>query len=380
MWPFRLFILCIGVLSFLKYSSKIPVLSVYLVFCVFSYVQYVIYDYPLHLFVNDLAFYVSPILVAYIGVNRGFNSTKFYKYTLYAVVGMFIVGLYLFFLKPDWYQNAWVLNYNSRWYKAGMNADFDYIQANMRFSSFMMSSYATEYFGLFAFPFSLSAMMTSKNKRDKIIYTFTSILVFFVIILSFQRAAIGASLAILFVVGIYDLNHNKRAKSFYVYGAILCVALICYFSASDLGQRVIERFREFTLENVFSEARISQNKNLLGAWTHLIFGNGLGTGGNEARKMGLPAVTDSQYVKILVEQGVLGFSIFILFVVSTCQRIVRNFKYLVAEGAFFAGVLVAMIGSNSLMFSLYIVPFWYVVGRIWNDDYIDYKIRSDNYI
>lgn len=150
------------------------------------------------------------------------------------------------------------------------------------------------------------------------------------------------------------------------------------FSSSDIGERVNTRFFQLTLDDAFSDARTSQNKDLLNAWRNIVIGNGLGTGGNEARKIGYPAVTDSNYVKILVEQGVVGFTIFICFLFSSCNRIYKNFKYLIPEGAMLLSIMIAMIGSNSLLFSIYIMPFWYMMGRVWNDNYINsLKINKD---
>ena len=158
------------------------------------------------------------------------------------------------------------------------------------------------------------------------------------------------------------------------------IALVSLYATTEIGERVLDRFGKLTINDAFSDARISQNKDLLGVWNNIIIGNGLGTGGNEARRMGYPAVTDSNYIKILVEQGIIGMILFIAFIIATIKRILSNFKYLALEGAFFASILIAMIGSNSLMFSLYIPPFWYSVGRIWNDVYLNYLRNVDNHI
>lgn len=380
MWPLRLFVIFIGAIAMMKSGGKLGLLKIYLLYSLFSIVFYVLGDYPISLYVNDVAFYLSPILMVFVGMNKADVSDNFLKYTISSILVMFVIGLYLYIVNPGWYQDAWVLQFNSRWYKADMNADFEYIKSNMRFSSFMLTSYATEYFGMFALPFTLCKMMKTTNRKWKLFYTAATLFILFVIVLSMQRAAIGASIAMLFVLGLYDFNHSHRAVKFYAYLFAVSFIMVSIFAATEDGARILDRFNDFTIDDTFSDARVSQNENLLNAWNNIILGNGLGTGGNEARKLGFPAVTDSQYVKILVEQGIVGLLMLLSFFIATGKRVLRNFKYLAAEGAYFAGVLVAMIGSNSLMFSLFILPFWYTIGRIWNDDYIQSKKINNNYI
>jgi hypothetical protein len=50
------------------------------------------------------------------------------------------------------------------------------------------------------------------------------------------------------------------------------------------------------------------------------------------------------------------------------------------EGAFLLSILIAMIGSNALDFSLYIIPFWYAMGRVWNKEYLQNQIINKDHI
>lgn len=379
-WPFRLILIYFGLKAFFRNNSKCIILTIYIIYSLFSFALYAFNGYPIKLYIFDIAFYLSGILFAYVGMDDSDDCDKFREYTFYAIIVAFSIGMYLFFFNPSWYQDAWVINYNGRWYKDGLNADFEFISANMRFSSFFMTSYATEYYGLFALPFALCGVMKENGGKKRNIYIFITLFILLVLALSMQRAAIISAILMLIVFAVYDVNHKHSASSFYFYLIIGTIVLVSVYATTDIGERVLERFGKLTLSDTFSEARTSQNEDLLDAWKNLFLGNGLGSGGNEARKMGYPAVTDSNYVKILVEQGIIGFLLFISFVIATCKRIISNFKYLALEGAFFASILVAMIGSNSLMFSLFIPPFWYSVGKIWNDNYINDLIIKNKHI
>lgn len=372
-WPFRIFMAYIGIKSFLRNANKCPVLTYYLIYSFLSVFLYAINGYPIKLFFFDCAFYLVPLLFAYVGMDSNGKEDKFLFYSFYAIIVAFAIGVYLYFVPPSWYKDAWVINYNSKWYKEGLNASYEFIASNMRFSSFFMSSYATEYYGLFSLPFSIYSIIMAKNRMKKIFFCVLTFLILAVIVLSMQRAAIGASMLTLVAFFIYDNKYQNKLKTFFFFLLITIVVLIVYYSTTELGERVLGRFSQITIEDTFSDARTSQNMDLLRVWDNPILGNGLGTGGNEARKMGYPAVTDSNYVKILVEQGIVGFALFLSLLVKTLMRVYKNMKSFVSEGIIIICILIAMIGSNSLMFSLYIPPFWYVIGRIWSKTKIQYK-------
>ena len=193
-----------------------------------------------------------------------------------------------------------------------------------------------------------------------------------------QRAAILCSVLIIIALGVYDTTHKRKALFFYILGGILVILFLLNYTTSELGVRVFERFGDINL-TAFSD-RQYQSENLLSVWDSYMFGNGLGTGGNEARKRGYLAATDANYTKLLVELGFLGFGLFILLVITTCLRIYKNFKYFAAEGAFIVSVLIAMLGSNALMFDFFIPPFWFCIGRVWNTQYLNKKKFEKNCI
>ena len=101
------------------------------------------------------------------------------------------------------------------------------------------------------------------------------------------------------------------------------------------------------------------------------FGHGIGSVGAEARKLGFYGLTDSNYIKIFFETGLCGSLGFILVMMSTVARAFSYIKYYICELSIVLFILVAMPISNSLcLYHLCILPFWYAVGRIWNNDYL----------
>lgn len=376
-WPLRIFMLLIGLKAFVVNAHKCIPLSLFFIYNVFSFILYAFNGYPFSLYINDFVFYIIPMTFAFVGLNSDL-SDNFYKYTFISIIVFCVYGLYLYSVTPAWYQNAMVRIQTSKYWLQGLDVDFSYIQERIRFGSFLLTSYATEYFGLFALPFSIVGIIKSRNKKEKSMYMIFTLIVFVSIILSMQRAAILCSVLIIITLGFYDTIHKRKAIVFYLLGGILVVLFLLNYTTSDLGLRVFERFGDINL-TAFSD-RQYQSENLLSVWDNYIFGNGLGTGGNEARKRGYLAATDANYTKLLVELGVFGFGLFILLVLTTCLRIYKNFKYYAVEGAFIVSVLIAMLGSNALMFDFFIPPFWFCIGRVWNTQYLNKKKLEQDFI
>lgn len=376
-WPFRLIMLYLGVKAYKLNSYKCTPLNFFIGYSLLSVVLYLINGYPLGLYFNEVAFFLPAVLFCYIGMESSDTTDNFYKYTLWAIAAFFVIGLYLYFLPPSWYQNAWVRRMESKWYLEGMNVSYDHIAENMRFSSFMLTSYATEYFGIFAVPMAISFMAREEIKKLKWGYLLIVLISIVCVVLSMQRSAILASFLVLLFYFIYDNTHYHKGGKFYILLLALVVIFFTTYSQSELGIRILERFDAINIDDAFNESRVEQNKNAFSAMQNIVFGSGIGTCGSSARRLGLPAVTDSNYMKLFFEQGIIGIIIFLVLVVKTLLRVKSNFKYLFAEGAIIASYLIAMIGSNALSFSLFSPLFWYAVGRIWNDEYLyNLKIKE----
>ena len=63
--------------------------------------------------------------------------------------------------------------------------------------------------------------------------------------------------------------------------------------------------------------------------------------------------------------------------ITSIIRGVKYLKYYIVELSVVSFVGLAMTGSNSLSLAyLYILPFWYMMGRIWNVDYFEYAKKN----
>lgn len=378
-WPFRLFVIYIGIKALLANNNKCPSLLLYLVYSLASIILLISYGLPLSIYFMTLPFYVSPILMAYVGMDARDLSSNFYKYTYRSIIVMLVVGVYLYAVKPGWYQAAMVNRWESNWFYEGLTIDFATLAETMRFSSFMLTSYATQYFGLFAMAYSLTELLKSKTSKEGTLYSLLSVFVFVILILSMQRASIVSATAMIFLFILYDIRYHrhKKTKMLQILFGVGILVFFTYMAATGLGTMIIDRIS--SLGNAYS-VRSGMTTNMLEEFNSMIFGTGIGTGGVRAARAGLKAVSDANYTKILVEQGIVGCVFFFSFIIQTCHRIVKYFKYYALEGAFLLSILIAMIGSNTLDFSLYIIPFWYAMGRVWNKEYLQNQIINKDHI
>lgn len=374
-WPFRLLIIFLGGKAFLAYYKKSSLISAFFLYSVFTVVCYLFNDRPFSLYFIELISYVTPMLFAFIALDNNDFSNKFYKYFLYAIIVCFVFGFYLHFIRPEWYKTALTATYNDRWY-TNTNYDYESVANQFRYSSIFITSYAVSHFSMFALPISI-AYLIRENKTRYMIFAAISLIA---AIICLHRVAIVSCLLILFLYIFYDSRHAGKLKSLTFLVIAIVILAIVYLSTSDLFSQVLERFDQINISDAFDESRTSQNKNVFNIWQNYILGDGIGAVSADARKIGYSGITDGNYMKILVEEGVIGFLLYTTLIAKTLLRGWRFFKYLSIEFSIVLSISIAMIGSNSLVMPFYILPYWYAIGRIWNKDYLNHLFETNNHI
>lgn len=381
-WPLRLFILYVGIKSFIRNHHKYKVLSAFIILLVFSGVFYLLGDKPITLYILSLAFYVSPMLMTYVGLDNFDFEGKFYKVLLASCVIIFFVGLYLYFFSPSWYVSAVASRYNNSWYTDvdQMRSD-EWVFERARFSTVFLTSYAVSYFSMYSVPLSLALLVANKDRKKRKWYILSAIICFIASILCQQRVAMACSL---FTVFLFFFLQDKK---YFMYSLVLFVVIITGFyiviqnySDNNVYLNVIARFSEMTLTDAFEGSRSDQVVNILKEWDNPIFGMGVGSGGGEARRLGYTGITDGNFIRILYENGIVGAFLFLSMSISALIRGLRNIKYLYVETSILISILASMVGADPLSYFFYIIPFWYALGRLNNKEYLQYKIRNNLHI
>ncbi len=367
-WPFRIFVLYIGVKCFYRNVHRLQSLAFFIIISIVSGCMYVFSGYPINLYIHSIAFYIMPMLIAYVALDR--TDTEVFMRTLFwSSIVLFVVGIYLFIFYPTWYANGISEHFNNSWNSDSFRSD-EWLMEHTRLSSFMLSSYAISYYSMYTLPYAYLKYINSTGKK-KILYFLTIVIIVITAFLCQQRVAIAMVLMTTFLF-LYLRNRKNLFKVLFISSLFVVIGFFIAYQYQDnlYVAMVINRFEEMSFDKAMEGSRTSQIQNVISAIDNIILGKGIGSGGGVARRMGLVGATDANYVKMLYEQGLFGLSIFLLIGVVTLFKGFKNIRYLFVETIAVFGILFSMLGADPLTYYFYILPFWYCMGRIWNKDYL----------
>lgn len=203
--------------------------------------------------------------------------------------------------------------------------------------------------------------MSQKNKRSKYFFVLVALLAFYGMIISGTRGAIGVPLA--GFMTFFILRKNIRVLSF---GVALLALVFIFFRFTTIGQGndQIRRMRTaFDPNDASLQVRLDNQKLLKRYLASRPFGGGIGHGGVKAQKY-LPnaflsqVATDSWYVLVWVEQGIIGLLIHLFILFYTVGRASYKVMFRIRDPLLklkiaalvsgMAGVMVASYGNAVL--------------------------------
>lgn len=379
-WPIRLFILYIGIKAFLIYSRDIPILNIFILYSIISIICVIVSGKPVSLYINSIAFYVMPMFVAYVGYADDKNT--FYKFFVGSCIVLFVIGIYLHFFRPAWYQTAVLDLTTGAWsYEKNIFQDDNWIIENARMQSFLLDSYAISYYSMFSLPLVLYSLYVDPSwKKVKYFFVFV---IYASSMLCMQRVSMVCTTGTL--IFYYYLRHKHQLLLTLTILIILFVIislLVSQLADNDFFAMVYDRWMHMSFSEAMEGSRTKQINGIMNAWGNYLFGEGIGTGGGEARKMGIVGASDCNTLKMLYEQGIVGFLLFHFLALKSLIVAYNNIKFLFPEFIIIGCVLLSMIGADPLTYSFYIIPFWYAIGRVWNiynyskDDYEETRSNS----
>ncbi|MFN8250909.1 MAG: O-antigen ligase family protein [Ferruginibacter sp.] len=203
--------------------------------------------------------------------------------------------------------------------------------------------------------------MAQKNRRSKLFFYIVGFLGLYGMLISGTRGSMSVPLAGFMVF--FILRKNIKVLGI---GVALIALVFVFFKFTLIGQgnAQIRRMRTaFDPNDASLQVRLDNQRILKRYLASRPFGGGIGHGGVKAQKF-LPnaflsqIATDSWYVLIWVEQGIVGLSLhlFILFyvLVKSCYRIMFKIRSpelqlkLAALTAGLAGIMVASYGNAVL--------------------------------
>ena len=337
-----------------------------------SGILFLFHDVPFLSYVIEVDKYLCAMAFFFIGSDRNNTGDDYEKFFLWSCLVCFLVGFYLYFSPPSWYSRQLVAMRALRWYKSAASelTIVDY----SRFSSFWGNSYAMSFFGVTALGYSFLEVDIGSTRRDRLLGWLGVFVCCLACILSQQRIAMACSTL---TVGAHLLYTGIVAHKQYAFwlatGLGMAVLVLASLDPDALGHRfsvVSEQLQGRAEDMSFDTAmstRTHQNETALQQWDSVLVGYGVGSASGYARSQGFTAVNDGNYVKILYEQGAVGLTWFALILLGSLARGIRNFRYCRFETGILVFFLLAAIGSNAFCINgMYVMPFWYAMGRIWN--------------
>ena len=344
----------------------------FIVYSLFSGMLFLFHEVPFTSYVIEVDKYLCAMAFFFIGCDRNNTGDDYEKWFLWACMVCFLVGFYLYFFSPSWYSRRLVAMRALHWYKSA--ASESTIVDYSRFSSFWGSSYAMSYLGVTALGFSFLEVSIGTTKRNRVGGWIGIFVCWLACILCQQRIAMACSAL---TVGVHlmfsGIVERKKYALWLAAGVGLAVLVAVTVNFDTLGQRfsvVSEQLQQRREDMSFDSAmagRTHQYQTALENWKSVWFGYGIGSASGYARSQNFMGVNDGNYVKILYEQGMVGLTWFALILLGSLVHGVRHFPYYRFETGILVFFILASIGSNAFCINgLYVMPFWYALGRIWN--------------
>ena len=345
-------------------------------------------------YMNDLRVVILPMFAIFIGMHN--SSDKLFKVFLYSVMCCMVIGLYLYFVKPTWYLQHMVEYWNNAWFGSAVATEENITSGTFlwssRFSAIFMTPYAVSYYGTFALCILTVDIYKNKNQRlikNRWVQWSFFIILAIAVLLCQNRVAI-VYLIFLVILGLfYGIRNHRSERKFFVYmitGLAVVVTLTMVRLSKDAFVSVIidtfiERVEDTRENGLYNTSRDSQIKVVLKSWDNYAFGEGLGSRGGIARRAGRPGITDNGYVKLVVEQGVVGFLFLMAIFCGSALHAYKRRRVLATELLMIVYVLFTMIGANPLGMEFdYMIIMWFAMGHIWNNRYIEECKISGNHI
>lgn len=348
------------------------------IYNVASIVMYAFNGLPISCYLDAIQVYFFPMIFFYIGNNSKFVDDSFYKYVLASCAFLFLMGFYLYFATPSYYVAYQAEMRSDLWY-ANLGVTEDNVMSFLRFSSFLSTPYVTSALSISLVAISFSFLFRKSNIKPTILYLL-AVAGIMGALLCQQRIAIASILIVLPVFSYLGLkNNNKGILRLFILSVIIFIILL---GTSFLNERLSIIVEQITgrLEAMnFSKAMSERTQQYAMARKEILYwiatGKGMGAGAHAAVKVGAIGVCDGEFLHLLLEFGFIGYLLFIPLLILTLIRGAKRFNFLNLETFVIFYILLTCIGANGLSQSYLIGPlFWFCVGRIWNNEYINYRL------
>lgn len=313
----------------------------------------------------------SYMIAYFIGKKYGeYCLDAIYRKASMSLVICCLLGLYFFFRPPVWYLNQL---YESDNYTGGILA-----LERLRLRSIFTSPYVMSYMCSLTLIWVYNKLFKMKES-DKNLYFFI-ILMVVTMIFCMMRAPLSCALLSFIIFLFYHCFYESSMKIFIQ--ALISVVLL-YFCVIFILQNIDISVLDFVMDK-FETTTSGRNELIsdrVSLWTYKygIFGDGAGRHALLVEKFNpSTCISDSEYVKILVEQGYIGLALYVVLISFGVIKSIRYFKYMPIEFCTIVFYSITMIGANSIStVDKHCFIFWITIGRIASFQKSKYRIVNN---
>lgn len=347
---------------------------VWMIYNAASIILYAFNGMPIACYFWALRNYFFPFMFFFIGNWSKINDDSFYNYYIISGIFFLVIGLYLYYVMPNYYLAFLSRVKENAWYASGNVVSDDVIWSGHRFTSFSSSSYDTSAISVTMLISALSYMYRPYIIKQIWLYVL-SIICFLCAILCQQRIAMASSFLVLLVFSVYGIRNRNWGVMIMSIALVVAGTVALSFAFSDARLLNISEVINLRLDQMsFDMAMEERSGQVERAWgeilTFLVTGKGMGAGGHAASMHGQIGIHDNGYFQMLLEFGILGMLIFIPLMWRTVVKGIKNFKLYSIETMVILYFLLSNIGADIFAQSYFITPiFWFCMGRIWNESY-----------
>jgi len=311
----------------------------------------------------------------FVGRSKCAVDYTLYNRAIYVVIFVAICGLFLYFFNPSWYLEMKIE-------KSGVSnaTTQDFAYEMMRLSAFWPYPYWISYGSAIIYCY----ILIIGYRFGKLSFKMIAILLFLlgIMVLAQQRAPLLFSIFISFffiICGFGKKEYCPRFK-FYIFLYIFIVIVGLFVLISFIDIEMLERLYSKMDEAASGSDYFSARRELVSDVTSRpvsLFGDGLGSYSLHGESVNVHIITDQQYIKLLYENGVVGFMGYVTIFVLCIANGLRHIKENLFELAVVFMYILAMYGANCLCVEdQHPAIFWFCCGRLFNKDCLRYKKKN----
>lgn len=209
-------------------------------------------------------------------------------------------------------------------------------------------------------------LLLMHNFKNKIVKPLMLMVFSVALLLTMQRGAwivgITSIVACMIISAFLDREGFKTIIIYLIFGVLIAGMILFFvdhYMSAGLLKHLQIRLSGFNFDSM-STGRLEQASKAMSLFLRYPFGFGLGAAGNKASTYHMQVVPDGNWMRILVETGIIGIISFVIINVKALYKGIKHkYYYMTIIIVLF---LAHSIGSNVLDFYYGSFVYWYILG------------------